>query len=56
MKCNVCGNSNPEVTVKKFKPKYISDWVAVIFTFGLVRHRLCQTCQSRMFRKLDKNK
>ncbi len=55
LKCNFCGKTNTEITQHKIKPNQISDWVAYIFTLGLIRHRLCQSCNSRIFRGLDKD-
>jgi len=55
-RCNFCGLENAEVTIHKFKPVSISGWIGYILTLGLLKHRLCQTCNSRIFRKLDRNK
>jgi hypothetical protein len=54
MKCNFCGKTNTEITSHKLKPVSISDWLSVIFTLGLIRHKLCQTCNSKIFRGLKK--
>ena len=55
-KCNFCGKHNSEVSVCKFRPSSISDIIVYIVTFGKIKHRLCQTCNSKIFRGLDKNK
>ena len=56
MKCNFCGKENTEVTIHNIKAVTISDWIAKLCTFNLIKHRLCQTCNSRIFRGLDSSK
>jgi hypothetical protein len=53
-RCNFCGKKNTEVQVHKLKPGTISDWIALIFTLGLFRHELCQSCASKIFRGYKK--
>lgn len=56
MKCNFCGKENTEVTVHKFVPTSATDWIAYTTTLGQLKHKLCQSCNSRIFRKLKKDK
>lgn len=53
-KCNFCGLKNTEVAIHKFKPVSVSGWIGYILTLGLIKHRLCQTCASRVFRNFKK--
>ena len=56
LKCNFCGEENSEVTEHKFVPVTALDWVAYSATFGQIKHKLCQKCNSKIFRGLMKNK
>ena len=54
MWCNFCGKQNTEVVEHKFKPVNTPNWLAVIFTAGLIKHQLCQSCASKIFRSFKK--
>jgi len=48
-KCSLCGMTNTEFRSIDVTP---SGWFRGLFTFGKIRIRICQSCISKMMRKL----